>query len=474
MNTKTATKPVEMTETLGPGESREVAVFQPPRLPYHQALKERFDIEPSGWKALVEAVYPSAKTIDAVVMALSYCKARNLDPFKRPVHIVPMWSPKGGRDGKGGYVETIWPGIAELRTTAFRTGNYAGCDEAEFGPKISKVFKGKLKKKGRNGDADKWEDTQITLEFPEWCRITVYRLLGTRVCKFVGPKVLWLESYATIGRSELPNEMWGDRTDGQIEKCAEAAALRRAFPEEIGNELTAEEMYGRVLNHGDDANAVEQQPTRSGPPSPDAVKGNAQPNQLTQAKAQPDVIDVEVEDVEALPLEDEDTVTTQPAQAQTRTEEKPQQQSQPDGFTDAEREWLREVDGALSGCEDHLTLAEKQASVMAPKKSEVSAAAWAKAKKIQEGHFTRIQEADVDDIPGFLQRSQQSKDVEANRVGLFEVLKDEIAINLDSMDACLLWARNNAVTGRLKQLTREQAGEIDRLFSAKQKTFKKA
>ena len=35
------------------------------------------------------------------------------------------------------------------------------------------------------------------------------------------------------------------RPVGQLEKCAEARALRRAFPEEIGNALTAEEMEGQ-------------------------------------------------------------------------------------------------------------------------------------------------------------------------------------------------------------------------------------
>ena len=36
-----------------------------------------------------------------------------------------------------------------------------------------------------------------------------------------------------------------NRPVGQLEKCAEAGALRRAFPEEIGNALTAEEMEGQ-------------------------------------------------------------------------------------------------------------------------------------------------------------------------------------------------------------------------------------
>ena len=250
-----------------------IAELQPPRLPYHPAVEDRFQIDKSGWKALVEAVYPLAKTPDSVVMALSYCKARKLDPFKKPVHIVPMWDSK-----KRAYVETIWPGISEVRTTAFRTGQYAGCDEAEFGPTIEKTFTGKVKK------GDSYEEQTVTVEFPEWCRMTVYRVLGDRVCKFVGPKVKWLESYATIGNTDLPNDMWQSRPEGQIEKCAEAASLRKAFPEELGNQLTAEEMEGRRVE-GDFGGAEITEPVKRQPPAPPKAKDEIEDAEIVREKA---------------------------------------------------------------------------------------------------------------------------------------------------------------------------------------------
>jgi phage recombination protein Bet len=248
----------------------EVIAFQRPRLPWHDAIEKSFGdigVTKSAWKALTEAVYPSAKTPDAIVMALSYCKARKLDPFKRPVHIVPMWD-----SAKREYVETIWPGISELRTTAFRTGQYAGCDETEFGPMVEREFVGMVGKRGQE------KEKRITLSYPEWARITVHRELGGRVCKFVGPKVYWLESYASVGQSDVPNEMWAERPIGQIEKCAEAGALRRAFPEELGNMLSAEEMEGRRLapsgvptEHSEVLAAVRQ--SREPPPAPRHVYG---------------------------------------------------------------------------------------------------------------------------------------------------------------------------------------------------------
>ncbi len=283
------------------GNGGAVAVLSPPRLPYHPAIQDRFGVDKAGWKALTEAIFPTAKSTDSIVMALSYCRARNLDPFKRPVHIVPMWDSK-----KNAYVETIWPGIAELRTTAFRTGQYAGCDETEFGPMVERTFKGIV------GRGDKRHEAVVTVRFPEWARVTVYRDLNGQRCKYVGPKVLWLESYATIGNTDVPNEMWSERPEGQLEKCAEAAALRKAFPEEIGNMLTAEEMAGRRLIVDHDASV----PSSNGTAKPrlndalDRLAGEAQQQPEPDAQA--------VED-EARAIEDEaqaaETEAAEPADA---------------------------------------------------------------------------------------------------------------------------------------------------------------
>lgn len=194
--------------------------ISPPRLPYHPQIEERFGVDRASWKALVEAIFPTATSTESVILALSYCRARKLDPFKRNVHIVPIWNKQLGR-----MVDTIWPGIGELRTTAFRTGEYAGRDKAEFGPTISK----------RIGQGE--------VNFPEWCQVTVYRSVKGERVAFAGPQVYWEETYATVSRNDdSPNEMWATRTRGQIEKCAEAAALRAAFPEEVGSDYIPEEL----------------------------------------------------------------------------------------------------------------------------------------------------------------------------------------------------------------------------------------
>jgi phage recombination protein Bet len=210
----------------------DLAIFEKPRLSWHDAIGERFGelgVNKTTWRVVVEALFPNAATVDSVILALSYCAARKLDPFKKPVHIVPVWSSIQSK-----MVETVWPSIAELRTTAMRTGLYAGCDETQFGPDVTAKLDG----------------AEVT--YPSWACHTLYRLVGGSRVAVVGPKVFWVENYATKDRFKTsPNAMWYRRPRGQIEKVAEAGALRRAFPEELGNEYAAEEMEGRVIGELD-------------------------------------------------------------------------------------------------------------------------------------------------------------------------------------------------------------------------------
>ena len=205
-----------------------------PRIPM-PAVDAALKLSPSTWKVLTDSIFPSAKTAEGILLAVHYCAARNLDVMKRPVHVVPMWSKALGQE-----VETVWPGIAEVQTTAARTGLWAGIDPPRFGPLCERTFTGRVKRDGS------WQDLEITVAFPEWCEVTVYRLVNGQRCPFSEP-VFWLEAYARLGGaySELPTDMWVKRPRGQLMKCAKAASLRAAFPEEAS--YTAEEMEGKVI-----------------------------------------------------------------------------------------------------------------------------------------------------------------------------------------------------------------------------------
>ena len=169
---------------------------------------------------LQTSLYPGA-AIGSVKMVLGYCKAAGLDPMQKPVHIVPMWdkNTKAMRD-------VVMPGIGLYRTQAARSGQYAGVTDPEFGPDLTESVGG------------------VSITFPAWCKVTVKRLLGNQVVEFAA-REFWKENYATAGKdSTAPNAMWKKRPYGQIAKCAEAQALRKAFPE-FGSAPTADEMEGR-------------------------------------------------------------------------------------------------------------------------------------------------------------------------------------------------------------------------------------
>ncbi len=263
--TKKPTKsdPVNRTEKK---TTTAVVEYDKPRLPYHEGIKTKYDVDVAAWRVLTESIFPAAKTPEAIGMALAYCKQRGLDIFKRPVHIVPIWN-----SAQKKMVETVWPGISELRTTASRTRNYAGIDECVFGPTKTAVFKGKVKRDG------KWFDATVEITYPEWAQITVYRMIGAYRAKFVGPKCYWLETYASIGATDIPNERWQRASFGQHEKCTEAAALRRAFPEEIGNDYSAEEMEGQRSIEDIGGQVIEAEPEPKGlqAPGPDETKANS-------------------------------------------------------------------------------------------------------------------------------------------------------------------------------------------------------
>lgn len=187
---------------------------------------------------LGSSLYPGANPA-SIKMVLGYCKASGLDPMQKPVHIVPMW------DGKAGCMrDVVMPGIGLYRTQAARNG-CAGVSEPEFGPDVQENIGG----------------AEVT--YPAWCRVTVKRRISTGEIVEFTAKEFWKENYAVRGGKEksiAPNAMWSKRPYGQIAKCAEAQALRKAFPE-IGSEPTADEMEGKILNV--DEAGIRHSPTRN-------------------------------------------------------------------------------------------------------------------------------------------------------------------------------------------------------------------
>ena len=182
---------------------------------------------------LQNSLYPGAAP-ESIAMVLSYCKARGLDPFQKPVHIVPMWDSKlrANRD-------VIMPGLNLYRTQAAESGLLAGIDDVEFGPMTEFEFSGMEKEGSFN----------IKIKAPEWAKVSVRRMLKNGEIGVFSATEFFEEAIST-SKSGKPTPMWIKRPRGMLSKTAESQALRKAFPD-LNAAETAEEMEGKSIDPND-------------------------------------------------------------------------------------------------------------------------------------------------------------------------------------------------------------------------------
>jgi phage recombination protein Bet len=270
-------------------QSKEIAPIErlsAPRLPITQAMMQRLEVSDATWRVLTDSIFPTARTVDGIALALGWSRSKGFDILLRPCHVVPMWSNTLKK-----YVETVWPAIFYFRATAHRTAEYAGIDKAVWGPEIEEEF---VQHVEDERDPRNNREVKRTVKYPEWCELTVHRFVKGEKCAFT-TTVYWKETYATAGRNtELPNDIWMKRPRGQLAKCAEAAVLRMAFTEQLGNEYVAEEMEGKtidgeVVGRGPAPihHASRQAPDKPGENVTDAVE------KISEVDAEPEPADVE-------------------------------------------------------------------------------------------------------------------------------------------------------------------------------------
>lgn len=180
----------------------------------------RRNINEGQWRTLMNNLYPGASG-ESVIMVWDYCLARKLDPMKKPCHIVPM---KVKVNGDYVWRDVVLPGIYEYRTTAHRTGQYLGHSTPVYG--------------------EAFDCGGVTA--PGFCELTVYRWNPTANIRAEFPvKVLFTEYVAL--KDGKPNQRWAKAPLQMLTKCAEAAGLREAFPDELGGVPTMEEMEGQIV-----------------------------------------------------------------------------------------------------------------------------------------------------------------------------------------------------------------------------------
>lgn len=170
-------------------------------------------------EVLKDSLYPDAKD-ESIKMVIAYCKARNLDPLQKPVHIVPF------KQKDGTFRDVIMPGINLYRTQAANTGCLAGISEPTFGPLTSLEF-------GTGSETS-------TVKAPEWAKITVRRLLRDGTIGEFTHIEFFEEAVSLTGKGQ-PTTIWRKRPRGMLAKVAESQAIRKAFADlKIGGESAEE------------------------------------------------------------------------------------------------------------------------------------------------------------------------------------------------------------------------------------------
>lgn len=146
-------------------------------------------------------------TKEEAVVLLETVRRRRLDPFSRQVYFVKRWDAQKREE-----VWAIQTSIDGLRSIAERTGKYDGQGEPAYG-----------------------ED-----EAGKFCKVAVYRKDWSPGRSAVG--IAYEAEFIQRKKDGTVTSFWARMPRLMLAKCAEALAIRKAFPEDTGGLYISEEM----------------------------------------------------------------------------------------------------------------------------------------------------------------------------------------------------------------------------------------
>jgi len=165
-------------------------------------------------------------SMDELGLFFNVARRAGLDPFTRQIHLVPRQIKQP--DGRYATVRIVQVGIDGFRAIAERTKELAGIDDAVF------------------DDGKQYEPGKEPSN-PSKATVTVWRMVSGQRVAFTAT-ARWKEYFP----GEKLGFMWKKMPYGQLAKCAEALALRKAFPLDLSGLYIHEEM--------DQAGPIEAEP----------------------------------------------------------------------------------------------------------------------------------------------------------------------------------------------------------------------
>lgn len=194
------------------------------------------------WVDLVRKTVAQDATDAELQLFLYRCQTTGLDPLAKQIYFQKRFNKQRGKAEI-----TIITSIDGYRLVADRTGAYAGNDDPVFDDE----------------------------ERPRKATVTVYKLIGGVRCAFTA-SARWDQYYP----GDAQGFMWRKMPHLMIGKCAEALALRKAFPSELSGLYVKEEMDQAEKEDEDEKPKTSSAPATSEPhyePDPDALSEESAP-----------------------------------------------------------------------------------------------------------------------------------------------------------------------------------------------------
>jgi len=198
--------------------------------------------EVAGWTGeqvdLIKRTIARGASDDELTLFLHLCTRTGLDPFARQVYCLKR---RENIDGQWQDRMTFQTGIDGYRLIADRTGKYTPGREPTFEYRENQLLSATAYVKKQTADGT-WHEIAATAHYSE---------------------------YVALKKDGNPNRMWSEKPHVMLAKCAEALALRRAFPAELSGLYTEDEM-GRT-NETHDAEFTPARPALPAPARTESV-----------------------------------------------------------------------------------------------------------------------------------------------------------------------------------------------------------